>query len=564
MSVTISRLAGLYEKGKGPEAFAALGRVFTPLDRPLPDLYRWLAENPERLNDLESDLSLAYYDPGEDCLTLIRDACGATPLFAAQKGEAWAFGLTLADLFGVLGRRPEINEETFYDFLASHYRYVFRDPRRTFHRGVSQIPAGCYARITPQGMTVKPWLRLTFDPLAQKMDLEAAGRTYLEMLAENTSFRLKALAGEKYAFTVSSGMDSSTVAALASRETGPLETWFMAYKEQSQSPYDESEGVQKLLAAFPEWHLNRLDLGAPDLLRETEELLAKTSAPVITVTWLAHYVLAKAARDTGAAFLFSGLGGDESLAGEFEHFFLFFADLVRSGQTELLEEETKAWAELHDHPVFKKSPAVRDEWLAKNIDFQTGEIRVDQVRLTQNRKFFDPGWIEAMEKIIPPIPMPRPYPFFLSNRLYQEMTYETSPPTMWSEALSSRAGGIKGLFPMASPRLFRLALSLPGTFKYRRGVTKWFLREAVRDLLPQSTAGNPVKTGFNAPLDLWLREPALAKKVLELLADGPLRQKYWLKKGAAEELITAHLKGQASHMMVLWPLIVTSIFLNLS
>jgi hypothetical protein len=159
--------------------------------------------------------------------------------------------------------------------------------------------------------------------------------------------------------------------------------------------------------------------------------------------------------------------------------------------------------------------------------------------------------------------MPRPYPFFLSNRLFQEMSYETSPPTLWSEALSSKAAGIKGVFPMASPRLFRLAYSLSGSYKYDNGLTKALIRRGSEGLLPEKTRWNPVKTGFNAPLDLWLKDQKLAANVLELLTQGPLSHKGWLKKDAALDLVTSHQKGQANHMMALWPLIVTDLFLNL-
>ncbi|MDR1084233.1 MAG: asparagine synthase C-terminal domain-containing protein [Deltaproteobacteria bacterium] len=562
MSLAIHNRAGIYRPGQGPEIFLAHGRVFTPTDDSCHDLFRRLASDPQILNDLESDLSLAFYRPEDDSLILIRDACGATPLFLAKTPEGdWGLAFTLADLFNLLGRVPDINEETFYDFLATHYRYIFREPQRTFHRGVIQIPAGHYAVINRHGLSVKPWLKLTFDPEASKMDISEAGQKYLTLLKENVRWRLQALSPENLAFSISSGMDSSTVASLAASIIGPVETWFMAYKDQAHSPYDETKGV-KALIQDKGWTLNRLSLSSPDLLKETSSLLAKTRAPIITVTWLAHYVLAKAAAQTGYKFLFSGLGGDESLAGEFEHFFLFFADLKSRGQTDLLNEETRAWIKLHDHRVFKKSPQVRDDWFDRNLDFKSGEIKVDQIRYQAYRRFFEPGWVEALEKRIPPPPMPRPYPYFLSNRLYQEMNYETSPPTLWSETLSSQAGGIKGIFPMASPRLFRLALSLPGTFKYRNGVTKMFLRLATRDLLPDSTRLNPVKTGFNAPLDLWLQDYRLAKEVLDLLTDGPLCRLGWLKKGAPEELVTAHLKGEANYMMLLWPLIVTSLFLE--
>jgi asparagine synthase (glutamine-hydrolysing) len=570
MPAPSAKLAGVFRPGRDDQKFyLARGQVFNPpYGPPLEDLYRNLANDPALLNNHESDLSLAYIQPKSqysqnERLVLIRDFCGATPLFVAPLGDgSYAYGFDLAALFEEIGHTPPINEATFYDFLATHYRYVFRDPTRTFHEGVYQVPAGHYAVADAEGLSFKPWLDLSFDPKAGQIDVNAASKLYLSILEENVDLRLKALEGQKLAFSVSSGLDSSTVASFASRKLGPLETFFVAFKDQANSPYDETEGVMSLVSAKG-WKLTRLDLTAPDLLAETERLFALTKAPIITVTWLAHYVLARAAAEAGFSRLFSGLGGDESLAGEFEHFFLFFADLKKENQIQRLDAETADWARLHDHPDFPKSPATRDDWHSRNLDFATGEIRVDRKRYGQFQKFYDPEWIAAMEAVIPPPPMPRPYPYYLSNRLFQEASYETSPPTLWSEALSSGAAGIKGVFPMASPRLFRLAYSLPGTYKYDRGLTKTLIRRGSEGLLPEATRWNPVKTGFNAPLDLWLKEPKLNQKVLELLESGPLSQKGWLKKGAAREMLSAHLKGDANYMMALWPLIATAVFLGL-
>ena len=115
---------------------------------------------------------------------------------------------------------------------------------------------------------------------------------------------------------------------------------------------------------------------------------------------------------------------------------------------------------------------------------------------------------------------------------------------------------------MGSPRLFRLLYSLPGSFKYHRGYTKMILRRAMKGILPDSSRLNPVKTGFNAPLDLWLRDPATAKGILSLLMDSPLRSKGWLRKGALEEIVESHMEGRRNNMMLIWPLIQTAMFLG--
>jgi asparagine synthase (glutamine-hydrolysing) len=522
-----------------------------------------IARQPQTLNNLETDLALAYFEAEKDRVILVRDGCGLSPLFFAHCSHGWAFAFDLDQLFQLMGTTPPPDEATFYDFVATHYRYVFRDPGRTFHQGVRQVPAGYSVVLDSTGCHEQRWLNIPFIQEISELSPQKASERYVELLDRNVKTRLNTLTGQKLAFTISSGMDSASVAALAARHLGrPLDTWFVAYRDQSHSPYDETEGVEALIKATG-WNLNRVDLGAPDLLDQTARLMNLTRAPLITVTWLAHHVMAQKIAQSGANYLFSGLGGDESLAGEFEHFFVFFADLKKSGQIELLDLETKAWIRLHDHPVFKKSPEVRDDWLARNIDFQTGELKVDRRRYEAVREYFDPGWVSQREAAAPPIPMPRPYPYFLSNRLYEEMNYETSPPTLWSEALSSRAAGVKGIFPMTSPALLSLALSAPGTSKYENGITKMLLRRAMKGILPDSSRLNPVKTGFNAPLDLWLREKKLNSDCRDLLESSPFRNLGWLKADSVEKILKEHLEGEKNHMMLLWPLISTALFLNL-
>ncbi|MDR1487493.1 MAG: hypothetical protein LBT62_05820 [Deltaproteobacteria bacterium] len=566
MTVKFLNQAGLYTSEKiasDKDHYICCGCVFNPpKEQSLIDFYAGLAKDPKSLINYETDIALAYHQADQNRVVLLRDAAGITPLFYARHNQGWAFATNLDDLFKILGGPPPLNELTFFDFVATHYRHVFRDPSRTFHQGVNQVPAGSYVILNQDKAIVERWFNMPFDPQASKMTRQEASERYVSLLDENVKIRLKALEGERYTFTVSSGMDSAAVCALADRSSSKqLETWFIAYRDQSGSPYDETAGVEALIKETG-WKLNRIDLTAPDLLSETTDLIELTKAPIITVTWLAHYVMAQRVLEQGYDYLFSGLGGDESLAGEFEHFFVFFADLFAQGETELLEKETQAWIRLHDHPVFKKSPAVRDDWFRRNIDFNAKKIKVDQNRYLANRDYFKRDWYHSISEINPPIPMPTPFPYFLSNRLFQEMNFETSPPTLWSEALSSRAAGVKGIFPMTSPRLLSLALSLPGTFKYEDGVTKMLLRRALKGILPDCSRLNPVKTGFNAPLDLWLREKKLNSDCFDLLNSASLLNLGWISRKSIETILKEHLTGAKNHMMLLWPLICTAIFVE--
>ena len=516
-----------------------------------------LAEDPALLNRGEADLALV--SRGRGSFRLVRDF-GQTPLYYALLPDGFAWSFSYRELLDFLDEAApaltEPDEATLFDYLATHYRYVFRDPGRTFHRGVRQVPAGAYVDIDEAGARAASWLDLEHDPMVQAKGPEEAALGLMDLLAASVDWRAKA--ASRPAFTVSSGLDSSSVAALAARSLGrPLDVFSVGYGGPAATEYDETEGVRELVQAHPDWRWTHLTLDRPDLWKETERLIKLTRSPVITVTWLAYHLLAR--QMEGFREVFTGLGGDECLAGEYGHFFFFFAELKAAGDEARLEAEIEAWSRLHDHPVFRKNRAEAEGFWARNLDFETGEIKVDQEVYHSGAEFFDADWFETFGRDQPP--MPRPYPGFLANRLFQEISFETTPPTLWGFHRVNEALGLRGVSPFLSPALIKFGLSLPAAIRYDQGLTKALLRRGLLGLIPESMRNRSRKTGFNAPADQWFREPGTFRLVREILHDGPLARRHWLRKGAAERLVQEHKSGRANHMMRLWPLLNASLFL---
>lgn len=512
-----------------------------------------LARNPRLLNQREADLALVAYDQTQKSWRLIRDF-GQTPLYYALLPGGFAWSFTYNGILELLDN-PEPDEATLFDYICTHYRYIFRDPARTFHRQVRQVPAGSWVEIDEKGVTVNRWLDLSSDPSLAALGPEEATERLMALLRR--SVKLRVAQARRPAFTVSSGLDSSTVASLASDYLGDIDVFSVGYSGVGTEEYDETAGVAALTQGR-DWRWTHLMLECPDLIKETSDLIGRTHSPVVTVTWLAYYLMGQ--QLSGFTEIFNGLGGDEILAGEFVHFFYFFADLKKDGDQERLATEVPAWSKLHDHPVFKKNWEVLERFWQKNINFNTGEMRVDGEVYQANWRFFDGERLEKYGRLQPP--MPRPYPNFLSNRLFQEITYETTPPTLWGLFMANQALNLTGVSPFLSPELFRLGLSLPGQVKYDQGVTKDLMRRGLQGVLPESLRLNTKKVGFNAPIHQWFRHSQVAGPTLELLKYGPLAKGGWLKPGAAEQILREHETGQANHMMLLWSLLNASLFLS--
>ena len=89
------------------------------------------------------------------------------------------------------------------------------------------------------------------------------------------------------AFTLSGGMDSSSVLASAVKMTGRKQTAFSSV--YSDKTYDETDEIRSMLeATVDHWHGVAID--NPDVFGLVNEMVRVHDEPVATATWLSHYV----------------------------------------------------------------------------------------------------------------------------------------------------------------------------------------------------------------------------------------------------------------------------------
>ena len=71
---------------------------------------------------------------------------------------------------------------------------------------------------------------------------------------------------------------------------------------------------------------------------------------------------------------------------------------------------------------------------------------------------------------------------------------------------------IETRLPFLDYRLVEFAISIPINHKIHSGWTKFILRNAVSDVLPEEIVWRKNKLGFEAPASIWLRDHAESMK----------------------------------------------------
>lgn len=188
-----------------------------PADRPVtPDselilraYLKWGEASPEHLL---GDWSFAIWHPAERKLFLARDHHGNTSLCYWRQGEQFAFASSPQALHA-LGAPRRLNELYLAQVLISWPAY--HGPQ-TIDLDIQRLPPAHAMTVTPQGTRVWRYWRLEDTPELRLPNRDDYVQGFLEVYDEAVRCRLRSY--RPVGVTLSGGLDSGSVTALAARE----------------------------------------------------------------------------------------------------------------------------------------------------------------------------------------------------------------------------------------------------------------------------------------------------------------------------------------------------------
>ncbi|MDA9975665.1 asparagine synthase-related protein [Alphaproteobacteria bacterium] len=513
----------------------------------------------ETLAKINGDFALALLDDGSGALSLARDRFGIRPLYHATTGSGTAFASRPRALFCIPGVSRSPDSRFLIASAATHHRFIDQDPTRSPFQDIAQVPAGFVVTLRNATVSRRRFADIKAGQTPGGTPNDQA-EAYLHLLEDAVKRRLRH--ASKPIFTLSGGLDSSTIVALVNRITGERPVAISSVHRDET--YDERKEIMDVVNAnLVDWHPVEID--DPDLFALISKMSGFHDQPIPTVTWMSHYLLGERIAEMGFGSVFGGLGGDEQHAGEYDYFFYFFADLKSSGRTDLLEEEIAAWMQNHDHPVFRKSPEVADQMMAILTDpGHQGVCRGNSKLLYRYEGLLDSG-LGSLGTLEPNLEASSTS--YLTSHMRNELLFNTMPCCLRAADRNAATLGLEEYYPFLDWRLFEFMLALPGERKIRNGVTKSFAREAYKGLLPEATRTRIKKTGWNAPAHQWFagagREP-----LLDLLSSRRFVERGIYNGPVLMKLIDDHQdimdqpRGREDHMMVLWQIVTLELWLR--
>jgi len=262
---------------------------------------------------------------------IARSPIKSPALYFWRDGERLIATTVVQAIFSTGEVARELDEQKIADSLLLNYH----EERRGWFRGVTRLPRGSRAWITPDGIRETVFYRIEdIAPVRFKRDsdyVEAASQLFHEAVEAT-------LEGfERPAISLSGGMDSQAVAAftmrarpgrqLLSYTSVPQAGWT---PPDSRQLFDERPHVEALAAMYPELAPHWIDASGLDATHHQRDLFEHALVPPRNASNL-HWIheVCKNARDDGADVVLTGTLGNLTFSFDGQG---LIPDLVRQGR----------------------------------------------------------------------------------------------------------------------------------------------------------------------------------------------------------------------------------------
>jgi asparagine synthase (glutamine-hydrolysing) len=484
--------------------------------------------------------AVVVLDAGRGQVSVVAPRIGLRQVYWACVGDELSLAHDPRALPCLAGATPSLRLQALYDYV---YFHMVPGPG-TIYEGVHKLQSGHLLEWTGGSPRSRRYWQPRFDETTRRDEPEAA-EELRDVLQE--AVRASLPDGVPAGAFLSGGLDSSTVAGMASQVRPGIPTVSMGFDAQG---YDEMQYARIAAKRFGTTPLEYY-VTPDDVLATLPSIAAAFPEPFGNSSAAAAYHCARIAREQGLTLLLAGDGGDELFGGNERYakqlVFERYAAVPGVLRRALLEPAVSTAARFtRRFPVGKAQSYIE-------------QARVPLPDRLQSYNFLhrhDPAEIfsaELLQQIDPQQPLrdlreeyAAPHASHPVNRmLFMDWRYTLHDNDLVKVNTMCALAGVDVAYPMLEDAAVDVGLRMPPDWKVRDGELRWFYKRAMRGFLPDEIL-TKTKHGFGLPFGVWTRTH---QGLADLSSDAlqGLRKRGYFRGGFVEEAERLHREGHASY-----------------
>jgi asparagine synthase (glutamine-hydrolysing) len=499
--------------------------------------------------ELDGMFAIAIWDDRRKKLVLARDRFGKKPLVYAEAGGRLWFGSELQALLTDRSIRRDID----YEALDEYMSFMSVPAPLTIYRQIRKLPPAHVLVRDASGTRVERYWQLDYTP-KQRISEDDAASEVRRLLTEAVRKRL--ISEVPLGAFLSGGVDSSAVVAvMAGLSTTPVKTFSIGFDDPRFNELPHARRVAERYGC--EHHEFEVRPRAVDIL---PAMAKHYGEPYADSSAIPSFYLAQLTRRHVTVAL-NGDGGDEAFAGYGWH---------RAGRLaerwQKVPRPLRAAAEGVASAMIPAS-ANRRSTLARAARFVKGASRRRPAMYRAFLSVYTPDLKQALYA--------RPEMHAGTDRLEAlfagladldavdamlaaDVNWYLPTDLLVKMDIATMAHSLESRSPFLDWKLTEFVARLPSHLKLRGRRSKYLLKKAVADLVPEDNMHRP-KQGFAVPIGAWFRG-----ELRDFLADHILSERFHgrglFRSAEVRRLFDEHQRGAADYAHHLWVLLMLELW----
>jgi len=491
--------------------------------------------------------AFAIWDAKKRRLFLARDRLGKKPLYYWQGNDKFVFG---SEIKAIL-QHTEVPRQVDLEALQFYLAFGYVPAPWTMFAGIKKLPPGHSLLCDPEGVRVERYWDITFIEGARRVAVGDAIDEIRWRVQE--AVRLRLIADVPLGAFLSGGVDFVTIVALmAQASSTPVKTFTVGFDIDGW--YNEFKEARLVAQRYHTEHYETV-LSAPDVPELLAKVLWHLDEPIADPAALPTYLICEFAWHHVTVVL-TGEGGDELFGGyprygwfqRAKRFESFLPSLARSALLGITTSLPMSQMARHSARLLLSDLSDAERHLLWVGMFHRKEH-------TFARQFANSSTqhLTTLECLVSAYLDGGPRDALVHRLMYLDMKTWLVDDILMKVDKMSMAVSLEARAPFLDHKLMEFVVTLPEDLKIYGRQTKWLLKKAFADLLPERITRRR-KHAFRVPTGDWFRGKLRAYISEQLLAPHSAVGRY-LGREQVQSLVQEHLHGGANHEQSLWTLL---------
>jgi asparagine synthase (glutamine-hydrolysing) len=492
---------------------------------------------------LRGMFAFAIYNREKQSVFVARDFFGIKPLYYLASGEGGqkkvsAFSSEIKSFFAIPGFVSEVNDSAVYNYLL----YQYNPLPQTFFKGVYKLPPGHFMEIDLSSQTaqIKQYWQFEFKDDLSLTEVETRQKVY-EVMQDSVSHHM--IADVPVGSFLSGGIDSSIIATLMQKERGEskVKTFTVGFDTVSEAP--EARDTSDFLKTDH----SEILVGRDEYFSALPQAIWHFDEPVADPSALGLYFLSREAAKQVKVVL-SGEGADELFGGYNIYLEPYSRKKIGWLPNSILKTLLRLPFNFRGKNYITRASRRIEEWYIGNASIFK-EVEAQKIWKGERQEVF------SLSKL---------YDAVGTKSDSVKMQYIDIHTWLVGDILAkadkmTMAHSLELRVPFLDIEVARLAQSLPDSLKWRGSTTKYILREAFKNVLPESTRQRK-KLGFPTAIRQWMDREA--SDIYDTILDNAYI-KSRMNRAEIERLIEEHVSRTRDNSRKIYLLLALAIWYNI-